>query len=59
MLAGAPEPAPAAPPRLELAEGGALEVPEGALRDAEKRRRIAESPEALARWLRATENDGG
>lgn len=47
---------PAAPvPRLSLAEGGALEVPEEALRDPEKRRRIAESLEALARWLRATE----
>jgi len=55
MLTGGDDAPPPTLPRLALAEGGVLEIPEDALRDAEKRRRIAESLEALARWLKATE----
>ena len=56
----APEPvamAAAAGGRVELAPGGTLELPDQTLRDPDSRRRLAESLEAVARWLRNTNAD--
>src|SRR5438105_5473612 len=56
----APEPvamAAAAGGRVELAPGGTLELPDQTLRDPDSRRRLAESLEAVARWLRNTNTD--
>src|SRR5438445_11199406 len=52
-LARTEAPAPAQAGRVELAPGAALEVPDEVLRDRAQRERLADSLEALARWLRA------
>ncbi len=68
LLAGtAPQqrvPAEAAPQqlaggRVELAPGGTLELSDQTLRDPESRRRLAESLDAIARWLRNTDSERG
>jgi len=41
-------------PRLTLEPGGTVEVPPDVLADPEKRKRLAESLEALAAWIRST-----
>ena len=68
LLAGAaPQPPASEPPanlpegggRVELAAGGTLELPDQTLRDPDSRRRLAESLEAVARWLRNTNTERG
>jgi len=56
MPAAAPA-GPARARRIELAPGGALELPPDVLGDATARRKLAESLETLAAWLRQTTAD--
>ena len=50
---------PDAGPAVELAPGGTLQLQDQTLRDPESRRRLAESLEAVARWLRNTDTERG
>ena len=47
------------PGRVELAPGASLQLPDEVLRDRPQRERLADSLEALARWLRAAGGDKG